>query len=187
MNIIERAKQFLQSLHEAASRTAWDWKKCPKCGSMNTNCWGTYTRKPWFLDGRREVKVQRHKCKDCGPTYSETTPLLKRGSWYAREVHRSAIDLIGCIWEHRYDVRQWCCAHGWGVRNAICSGNPWRRHRRSQHAVICQRARCIAGWIRQESKRRRVWRDSWWVLPTPPVPVLMAFGPNCEEEANGWC
>lgn len=96
MNIIERGKKYLQSLQELANRTLWDWKKCPKCGSMDTNRWGTYMRNPWFLDGRGEVKVQRHKCKTCGVTYSERSPLLKRGSWYAREVHRSAID----FWLH---------------------------------------------------------------------------------------
>ncbi len=96
MNIIERGKKFIQSLQELANRTLWDWRKCPQCGSMETNRWGTYTRTPWFLNGRREVKVQRHKCKACGVTYSERSPLLKRGSWYAREVHRSAID----HWQH---------------------------------------------------------------------------------------
>ena len=96
MNIIDRGKKFLQSLQELANRTLWDWKRCPICGGMDTIKHGTYTRKPWFLDGRKEVKVQRHKCNACGPTYSETSPLLKRRSWYAREVHRSAID----HWQH---------------------------------------------------------------------------------------
>ncbi len=86
MNIIERGKKFLQSLQDLANRTIWDWKQCPYCGSMATTKYGTYTRYPWFLDGRKKVKVQRHECKPCDVTYSETTPLLKRGSWYAREV-----------------------------------------------------------------------------------------------------
>jgi hypothetical protein len=59
---------------------------------METIKYGTYTRNPWFLDGRKEVAIKRQQCKACGPTYSETSPLLKRGSWYAREVHRSAVD-----------------------------------------------------------------------------------------------
>lgn len=92
MNIIERGKQFLQSLNKLAQRTLWDWKECPHCGGMDTIKNGSYTRKPWFLDGRKEVRVQRHQCKDCSKTYSEQSPLLKRGSWYAREVHRSAVD-----------------------------------------------------------------------------------------------
>ena len=88
--------KFLQSLQDLANRTLWDWKKCPHCGSMVTIKYGTYTRKPWFLEGRQQVKVQRHQCRECKQTYSETSPLLKRGSWYAREVHRCAID----GWQH---------------------------------------------------------------------------------------
>ena len=57
---------------------------------------GTYERHPWTLDGRQEVRVQRHLCHGCGHTYSERSPLLVRGSWYAREVHRCAID----HWQH---------------------------------------------------------------------------------------
>jgi hypothetical protein len=44
------------------------------------------------LDGRHEVRVQRHLCNRCKSTYSEQSPLRVRGSWYAREVHRAAID-----------------------------------------------------------------------------------------------
>jgi hypothetical protein len=92
MNIIERGKQFLQSLHELGNRTIWDWKRCPHCGSMDTIKYGSYVRRPWFLDGRKEVQVQRHECKGCHKTYSEQSVWLKGGSWYAREVHRSAVD-----------------------------------------------------------------------------------------------
>jgi hypothetical protein len=53
-------------------------------------------RQPWFLTGRRRVAVQRHRCRTCGQTYGEPSALLVRGSWYAREVHRSAID----HWQH---------------------------------------------------------------------------------------
>lgn len=42
------------------------------------------------------MQVQRHLCKPCDRTYSEVSALLVRGSWYAREVHRSAID----HWQH---------------------------------------------------------------------------------------
>jgi hypothetical protein len=58
--------------------------------------WGFYTRRPWFLSGRCVEQVQRHQCRTCGRTYSEISPMLKRGSWYAREVHRCAID----HWQH---------------------------------------------------------------------------------------
>lgn len=63
---------------------------------METVKWGFYTRRPWFLSGRQAVKVQRHRCNQCKKSYSETSPWLKSGSWYAREVHRSAID----HWQH---------------------------------------------------------------------------------------
>jgi transposase-like protein len=96
MNIIERGLAFLQWLVSLSERSAWDWKRCPKCGSSVTCKWGRYARQPWFLAGRQQVWVQRHRCKTCGKTYSEQSALLIRGSWYAREVHRSAID----HWQH---------------------------------------------------------------------------------------
>jgi hypothetical protein len=97
MNIIERGRAHLQSLVELAQRTVWDWKRCPTCGGTRTSCWGTYTRHPWTLGhGRQTVRVQRHKCYACDKTYSEQSALLVRGSWYARDVHRCAID----HWQH---------------------------------------------------------------------------------------
>jgi hypothetical protein len=46
--------------------------------------------------GRQAVRVQRHKCSACDKTYSEQSALLVGGSWYAREVHRCAVD----HWQH---------------------------------------------------------------------------------------
>ena len=96
MNIIDRAKSFVHSLEALARKTAWDWRECPRCGKDDTIKHGTYTVHPWFLDGRREVVIQRHYCRDCRRTYSEASPYLVRGSWYAREVHRYGVDL----WQH---------------------------------------------------------------------------------------
>lgn len=96
MNIIDRGKAFYQWLCKMAQMTVWEWKRCPNCGSMETVKWGFYERRPWFLSGRQEVKVQRHRCRACRQSYAERSPLLKRGSWYAREVHRCAID----HWQH---------------------------------------------------------------------------------------
>lgn len=96
MNIVDRGRAFLQSLWEVAKRTAWDWRRCPYCGDTLTCKWGSYPRYPWCFDGRQVVRVQRHRCERCRRTYSETSPLLVRGSWYAREVHRLAID----HWQH---------------------------------------------------------------------------------------
>ena len=92
MNIVERGRCFLESLRELADRSEWDWKRCPCCGSMLTIKNGSYVRVPWFLTGRRTVRVQRHLCNSCHKSYSEQIPHLVRGSWYAREVHRASID-----------------------------------------------------------------------------------------------
>ena len=51
MNIIERGKVFLQQLQELAKRTAWDWKRCPHCGSQLTIKNGGYARHPWVSRG----------------------------------------------------------------------------------------------------------------------------------------
>ncbi len=97
MNIIERGKAHLQSLIALARRSVWDWKRCPTCGGTQTSRWGSYTRHPWFLaGGRPAVRVQRHKCYACNKTYSEQSALLVGSSWYAREVHRCAVD----HWQH---------------------------------------------------------------------------------------
>jgi transposase-like protein len=96
MNIIERGRAFLQSLRELAGRSAWDWKRCPQCGSRLTIKNGGYTRQPWFLAGRQTVRVQRHLCHACHRSYAEQSAVLVGGSWYAREVHRAAID----HWQH---------------------------------------------------------------------------------------
>lgn len=96
MDIIERGQKFLQSLQELAGRSVWDWKRCPKCGETLTCKHGSYVRRPWYLDGRKTEKVQRHWCHTCQSTYSEQSPLLVSGSWYAREVHRAAVD----HWQH---------------------------------------------------------------------------------------
>jgi hypothetical protein len=96
MNIIEQGRQFVQSLRELAGRTVWDWRRCAHCGSTLTNKNGSYRRKVWFLDGQREVRVQRHWCQNCERTYAERCAMLVRGSWYAREVHRCAVD----HWQH---------------------------------------------------------------------------------------
>jgi len=96
MNIIEQGKRFVQSLRQLARRAVWEWRRCAHCGSMHTCKNGSYSRHPWFFEGRRDVRVQRHLCHDCGRTYSEQSALLVRGSWYAREVHRQAID----HWQH---------------------------------------------------------------------------------------
>ena len=92
MNIIERGQAFLDHLRGLAGRTAWDWRRCPHCGGTHTQRWGGYTRSPWTLSGRQTVRIQRHWCLSCARSYAEANPLLVRGSWYARDVHRAALD-----------------------------------------------------------------------------------------------
>jgi transposase-like protein len=105
MNIIDLAKSFVHSLESLAKKTAWDWRRCPRCSDTLTNKHGHYIVHPWFLDGRREISIQRHYCQSCQKTYSEQSPHLVRGSWYAREVHRYSIDL----WLHgRSSIRRSC-------------------------------------------------------------------------------
>jgi hypothetical protein len=102
MNIVDRGRVFLQALRVLAAKTAWDWRRCPRCGETLTCKWGGYTRHPWTLAGRQPVRVPRHRCESCSRaagrhvTYAEQSPWLVRGSWYAREVHRCAID----HWQH---------------------------------------------------------------------------------------
>ena len=96
MNIIERGQAFVQSLRALAGRTGWEWKRCPACGSPLTIKNGSYKRHPWFLGRRESVRVQRHLCQQCHRTYSEQSAWLVGGSWFAREVHRAAVD----HWQH---------------------------------------------------------------------------------------
>ncbi len=96
MNIIERGKAFVQHLRELGRRSAWDWRRCPRCGSSDTSKNGGRRVHPWTLDGRKWVRIQRHWCYGCSHSYSEESALLVRGSWYARDVHRFALD----HWQH---------------------------------------------------------------------------------------
>jgi len=96
MNIIERGRVFVQSLRELAGRTVWDWRRCPYCGQSDTCKNGSYVRRPWMFTGRQVVRVQRHRCWRCRRSYSEQSAWLVGGSWYAREVHRMAVD----HWQH---------------------------------------------------------------------------------------
>jgi len=111
MNIIERGKAFVESLRALAARPAWDWQRCPSCGNTLTIKNGSYTRRPWFLSGRQCVRVQRHWCQACAKSYSEQSALLVRGSWYSREVRRSAVD----HWPHgRMSLRRTAeCMRSW--------------------------------------------------------------------------
>jgi hypothetical protein len=96
MTIIERGQAFRDRLRGLAARTAWDWRRCPHCGGTQTQRWGSYPRQPWTLSGRQALRIQRHWCLPCQRSYAEENPLLVRGSWYARDVQRAALD----HWQH---------------------------------------------------------------------------------------
>ena len=92
MNMIERGRDFVQKVRELAGRSAWEWRRCPRCGKSWTRKNGGRFRHPWTLEGRKRVRIQRHWCYTCQGTYSEEHAWLVVGSWYAREVHRCAVD-----------------------------------------------------------------------------------------------
>jgi transposase-like protein len=96
MNIIQRARSFVNGLRQTAERSAWDWRRCPHCGSTVTKKNGAYWVRPYTLEGRVKVRVQRHRCEACGKSYSEAMAWRVRRSWYAREVHRMGVD----CWQH---------------------------------------------------------------------------------------
>lgn len=92
MNMIERGREFVQRLRGLAQRSAWEWRCCPRCGSTWTVKNGGYMRWPRIWGKRLGVRIQRHLCYQCRKTYSEEKPWLVRGSWYARGIHRCAVD-----------------------------------------------------------------------------------------------
>jgi len=103
MNIIARGKALLEQLRALAQRGIWEWKRCPHCGSTWAIKNGGYVRHPRGLGGREEVRVERHLSHECGKTYTEASPLLVRGSWYYRSVHRAAVD----HWQHLLTGERW--------------------------------------------------------------------------------
>ena len=92
MNLVRPALASVASLRAVADRSAWDRRRCPRCGEALTGKGGGYTRRPRFLDGRRAVRVQRHSCDLCRRTYSGRDALPVAGSGYARAVRRLAVD-----------------------------------------------------------------------------------------------
>jgi transposase-like protein len=93
MNILERAKEFVQELLDLDQRSAQAWRTCPYCKSVDTILHGHYPRRPWSVGKRLQVPVQRHLCHDCQRTYSERVSWLIYKSWYTRPVHRMSVDI----------------------------------------------------------------------------------------------
>ncbi|MBM3190577.1 MAG: hypothetical protein FJZ90_17905 [Chloroflexi bacterium] len=126
MNIIERGRDFVQKLQALAQRTVWDWRRCPRCGGTWTIKNGGRSVHPHFFVGRRVVRIQRHRCYGCGKWYDEEYAFLVRGSWYAREVHRYAVDgwvhLRSSLRRVAEMVRSWI-----GQQERWWMWHPWER------------------------------------------------------------
>lgn len=96
MSILQQAREFVQRLKALSQRTEQDWSICSYCGSSQTHRHGSYERHPISLTGKETVPIARHRCLACKRTYSEQHAELIPGSWYAKDVHRSSVDL----WMH---------------------------------------------------------------------------------------
>jgi transposase-like protein len=155
MNIIERGRDFVQRLQELAQRTEWDWRRCPQCGGTWTIKNGGRWNHPYFFGGRQEVRIQRHECHGCGAFYDEEYAFLVRGSWYAREVHRYAVDgwvhLRSSLRRIAETVRSWI-----GHQERWWLWHPWEKRPEGQgecrfHHSTVQRWVDRAGKKAQES------------------------------------
>ena len=92
MHIVARARAFVESLRAICHRREPERRRCPVCGSNHVHRNGVYRRRPYTLDGRRELPMQRYECQDCKASHSDEHPDLAPGAHYARSVRRYAID-----------------------------------------------------------------------------------------------
>jgi transposase-like protein len=92
MHIVARARAFVESLRAIRRRSDVDRRRCRVCGSVQVHKHGTYTRRPWTLEGRQAVAVQRYQCQSCGATHADEHPDLIPGGHYSRSVRRYAVD-----------------------------------------------------------------------------------------------
>jgi Transposase, Mutator family len=155
MNIIERGRVFVQKLQELAQQSGWDWRRCPQCGGRWTIKNGGRRNYPYFIGGRQEVRIQRHECHGCGAFYDDGYAFLVRGSWYAREVHRYAVDgwvhLRSSLRRIAETVRSWI-----GHQERWWLWHPWEKRPEGQgecrfHHSTVQRWVDRAGKKAQES------------------------------------
>jgi transposase-like protein len=92
MNIMDRARTFVESIIAIERQRDRDRRRCPTCGRAQVYRHGSYTRHPWALKGRQSVSVQRYRCQACGAAHSEEHANLVRGGWYGRDVRRYTMD-----------------------------------------------------------------------------------------------
>ena len=115
--------------------------------------------------------MQRHLCRACAKSYSEQSALLVRGSWYAREVHRSAVD----HWQHR---RMSLRRTAEFMRSWLGRQERWRLWRPVAptppgEACIWPPVRSIAGWFAPAWRRR------------PRSRAIAGSCPECRS-GDGW-
>lgn len=96
MTIMERGRGFAQWLRGLAHQTPWQERQCPHCQGHDTWQHGRYVRRPWTLEGRQTVWMQRYRCRPCQRTFTPALAVVGRRCWYGRDVRRCAIDL----WQH---------------------------------------------------------------------------------------
>jgi transposase-like protein len=160
MNMIERGRDFVQKLRALARRTMWDWRHCPRCGSDCTIKNGGYWRRPWTIAGRREVRIQRHWCYVCSRSYAEEQAWLVRRSWYARAVHRQAVDW----WLHgRSTLRRVAemLRSTMGQQERWLQWQPWAE--RAVDAEVCHRgASTLQRWLAGAGRRVREQASGQW-------------------------
>ena len=92
MHIVARARAFVESVRAIARRTQAERRRCRVCRSSRVHRHGTYRRRPYTLERRQTLAVQRYRCQDCGATHSDEHPDLIPGAHYSRSVRRYAID-----------------------------------------------------------------------------------------------
>lgn len=93
MTIMERGRRFVQWPRGLAQQTPWQERQCPSCQGHDTWKHGRYVRRPWTLEGRQTLWMQRYWCRSCQRTFTPALALVAQRCWYGREVRRCAIDL----------------------------------------------------------------------------------------------
>ena len=155
MNIIARGLAFLQWLVSLSQRSAWDWRRCPQCGSTVTCKWGRYrapARGFWrggsgsgcsAIAARRAARPIRSSrrcwCGAVGMPGKCIAVRLIIGSTWAPSLRRTAEVL-----------RSWL-----GHQERWLLWRPLDAEPAS--AAIWRPARCIAGWMGRARRPKRAW------------------------------
>ena len=150
-HIVARALAFVQSLLRLAQRNDLEWRVCPYCQSTHVHRHGTYLRRPFTLEGRLSVAVQRYRCQSCGGSYSQEDPEYPPKCWYARSVRRYAIDQWCFLGSSLRRVAEW-------VRSTINRDGRWQvwhpLSRPDPQACKCKLHHSTVQWWLDQAGRR---------------------------------